>query len=248
MGDVSTNTVRAASNPNPTAGAGREATMGYPYHKHVAGLFPTLAESLRASPALGAPEGRVLRARDEKAMNAKHTPKPVALRTEEVTMTTPPTSALNALRADATDAAWRTAASQFVKLTREPLVGLLTRHLAPGDEALRARVAAFLTTELGGALLSAALSAVLSAMPDSAGPAPAKLARELRVRALADAGDVLADVVLGPLRQVLALSLHGLGPLAAAEGPAGALGEGARGSEGAPPREAASAPGRDASA
>jgi hypothetical protein len=212
--------------------------MGYPYHKHVAGLFPTLAESLRASPALGAPPGRAPnKARDEKAMNAKHQPKPGALRAEETAMTANHSTLMNALRADATDAAWRTAASQFVKLAREPLVGLLTRHLAPGDDAMRAKLAAFLTTELGGALLSVTLSAALSALPESTGPAPARLARELRVRALADAGDVLADVVMGPLRQVLALSVHGFGPLGEAEGPAGALGEGVRQHEGNAPRE-----------
>ena len=153
---------------------------------------------------------------------------------------------LNALRSDATDAAWRTAASQFVKLAREPLVGLLTRHLAPGDEAMRAKIAVFLTTELGGALLSVALSAALSALPESSGPVPAKLARELRVRALADAGDVLADVVMGPLRQVLAFSAHGFGPLGAADTPAGALEEGVRRPESAAPHEAPATAERDA--
>ena len=201
--------------------------MGYPYHKHVAGLYPTLAESLRASAAV-VPAGRAREARDEKAMNAKHTPKPVASRAEDHAMTATQSTTLNTLRADATDAAWRTAASQFVKAAREPLVGLLTRHLGPGDDALRAKIGAFLTTELGGALLSATLSAALSALPEGAGPVPAKIARELRVRALADAGDVLADVVMGPLRQVLALSLHGLEPLGAVDAPAAELEEGAR--------------------
>jgi hypothetical protein len=216
--------------------------MGYPYHKHVAGLFPTLAESLRASPALGAPAGRASKARHHQAMNAKRAPKTGALRTEDSTMTTTPPTLRNVLRADATDAAWRTAASQFLKLAREPLVGLLTRHLAPGDEALRARVAVFLTTELGSALLSGVLSAALSAMPEAAGPSASRLARELRVRALADAGDVLADVVLGPLRQVLALSMHGLGPLGAADEPAGSLAEGLRTTGADAPHEAPSAP------
>jgi hypothetical protein len=216
--------------------------MGYPYHKHIAGLFPTLAESLRVSPALSVPVGRAPQTRHHKAMNAKRAPQTGALRTEESTMTATQPTLRNVLRADATDAAWRTAASQFIKLTREPLVGLLTRHLAPGDEALRARVAVFLTTELGSALLSVTLSAALSALPESAGPSASRLARELRVRALADAGDVLADVVLGPLRQVLALSLHGLGPLGAAEEPAGALAEGLRRTGGDTPHEAPSAP------
>lgn len=112
------------------------------------------------------------------------------------------------IKVDASEAAWRTAGSQFVKLAREPLVGLLTRHLAPGDDAFRARLAAFLETELGTALLASMLSASLSAMPQATGDVPQKLARELRVRAMADAGDVLADVLMSPLRQVMALYLQ----------------------------------------
>lgn len=112
------------------------------------------------------------------------------------------------IKVDASEAAWRTAGSQFVKLAREPLVGLLTRHLAPGDDAFRARLAAFLETELGTALLASMLSASLSALPQTAGDVPQKLARELRVRAMAAAGDVLADVLMGPLRQVMALYLQ----------------------------------------
>ncbi|MBL8683434.1 MAG: hypothetical protein JNK05_29970 [Myxococcales bacterium] len=115
---------------------------------------------------------------------------------------------LATLEHDAQDAAWRLAGSQFVKLMRDPLVGLMSRHLAPGDESMRARIAAFLDTEIGTAMLSAMLSAALSALPRAAGPAPDRLARELRVRAMADAGDVVADLVMGPLRQVMALYLQ----------------------------------------
>ncbi len=115
---------------------------------------------------------------------------------------------LEKIQIDATDAAWRTAGSQFVKLTREPLVGLLTRHLAPGDDAFRARAALFLETELGGAIVASILSAALSALPVTAGEVPQKLARELRVRAMSETGDVLADLLMGPLRQVIALYLQ----------------------------------------
>jgi hypothetical protein len=120
---------------------------------------------------------------------------------------------LEKIQLEATDAAWRTAGSQFVKLTREPLVGLLTRHLSPDDDAFRARAAAFLETELGGAILASVLSAALSALPATAGEVPQKLARELRVRAMSDTGDVLADLLMGPLRQVIALYLQDAGAL-----------------------------------
>lgn len=123
---------------------------------------------------------------------------------------------LQTLETDATDAAWRTAGSQFLKLTREPLVGLLSRHLGPNDEALRGRIAGFLETELGTALLAGMLSAALSALPRTAGPVPERLARELRVRAMADTADTVADVLMGPLRQVIMLYLQDASAVAVA--------------------------------
>ena len=132
-------------------------------------------------------------------------PQPTGART----MTQTKTEALaQTIKLDASEAAWRTAGSQFVKLAREPLVGLLTRHLAPNDEAFRARLAAFLETELGTALLASMLSATLSALPQTTGEVPQKLARELRVRAMADAGDVMADVLMQPLLQVVKMYLQ----------------------------------------
>jgi len=109
---------------------------------------------------------------------------------------------------DISEATLRTAGSQFVKLARDPLVGLLSRHLAPGDDAFRGRLAAFLETELGAALIGAMLSATLAALPQASGTFPQKLSRELRVQAMADAGDVMSDVIMAPLRQVMMLYLR----------------------------------------
>lgn len=109
---------------------------------------------------------------------------------------------LKSLEVDATDAAWRMAGSQFVKLARDPIVALLSRHLGPDDPSLRARIAAFLDTELGASMLSGLLSVGLAAMPLPAGDVSHRLSRELRVRAMAGTGDVIADVLMGPLRQV----------------------------------------------
>ena len=113
-----------------------------------------------------------------------------------------------ALQSDATEAAWRTAGNQLVKMTRDPLVGVLSRHLGPDDEAMRKKIADFLSTEAGTALLAGVLSIGLSAMPGTTGEAPQRLARELRVKAMADMGDLVADVVMGPMRQVLACYLQ----------------------------------------
>lgn len=116
--------------------------------------------------------------------------------------------AVATLKVDASDAGWRVAGSQFIKLTKEPLVALLSRHLGPDDDALRGRIAAFLDTELGTAILSAFLSAGLSAVPGEPNALPAMMARELRVRSMAGAGDVIADVLMGPLRQVAVMYLQ----------------------------------------
>lgn len=130
---------------------------------------------------------------------------------------------VDGLRVDANAAAWRLAGSQFVKLTRDPLVGLLSRHLAPGDESLRGRIAAFMETELGSALLASLLSAAIGALPVGNGNVTEPLARELRVRAMAGAGDVVADVLMGPLREVISTYLRDMPAVTAApeEAPAG---------------------------
>jgi hypothetical protein len=124
--------------------------------------------------------------------------------------TTPKPPIMKTLQNDAVDAAWRTAASQFVKLTREPLVAVLSRHLGPDDESMRKKIADFLSTEVGTALLTSVLSVGLSAMPATGNEAPQRLARELRVKAMTDMGDVVADVLMGPLRQVMSLYLQGV--------------------------------------
>jgi hypothetical protein len=114
---------------------------------------------------------------------------------------------LDTLQSDASDAAWRLAGSQFLKLSREPLVGLLQRHLGPEDTALRARIATFLETPLGNAVLGSLLSVGLAALPPSMGDKPGRLAKELRVKAMTDAGELVADVLMGPLRQVISTYL-----------------------------------------
>lgn len=119
-------------------------------------------------------------------------------------------AALKTLEVDATEAAWRLAGSQFVKLTKEPIVALLSRHLGPDDASLRAKIAAFLDTELGTALLSGMLSVGLSAMPLPANNVSQQLSRELRVKSMSLAADSIADVLMGPLRHVAVMYLQGV--------------------------------------
>lgn len=132
--------------------------------------------------------------------------------------TTKLTPVLKTLENDAGDAAWRLAGSQFVKLAKDPLVALLSRQLSPGDESFRARLAVFLDTEVGSAILASLLSVGLSAIPLPNADVTQRLSRELRVRAMAGAGDVLADVLMGPLRQVAVMYLQGV-PTGSASAP-----------------------------
>ena len=141
-------------------------------------------------------------------------PAPEQKATPTMTPQTPaPTPILDTVKADAEAAAWMLAGSQFVKLTKEPIVALLSRHLGPGDDSLRARIAAFLDTELGTAIVAAILSGGLSAMPAPAGSQAAninaRLARELRVKSMATVGDAAVDLIAGPMRQVIALYIAG---------------------------------------
>ncbi|MDB4932054.1 MAG: hypothetical protein JWM10_4538, partial [Myxococcaceae bacterium] len=161
---------------------------------------------------------------------AENTPTVTPNQTERTMDEKKITPVLKSLEVDATEAAWRLAGSQFVKLAREPIVALLSRHLGPDDPALRGRVAAFLDTEIGASLLSGVLSLGLSALPLPAGDVSHKLARELRVRAMAGTSDVVADLLMGPLRQVAVMYLQGA-----------PRGDGAE----ATPREPAGLPGGD---
>jgi hypothetical protein len=170
------------------------------------GAEPELVAAIAATPSLPGALAAWARERSRKLIEARDAPPP----TEEEAMAPTLTETL---AVDATDAAWRTAGSQFVKLTRDPLAAALCRHLGGEEnEGLRARAAAFLHSELGSALLSVSLSGCLSAVPESAGPVPQRLARELRVRGMAGAGDALADVITGPLRQVIDTYLRDQAP------------------------------------
>ena len=114
---------------------------------------------------------------------------------------------------DAKNAATRLAGKQFQKMTREPLVAFLAGQLGPNDPAVRAKVAAFLETDLGGALLAELLSLGLGLIPDGvSGDLPKVLSRELRVQAMADVGGVVADLLTDPLRKVISDMIKDVAP------------------------------------
>jgi hypothetical protein len=152
------------------------------------------------------------------APTPKEDPSPMENKTvaaEPKTVATEEPSRLTALKNAAldegADAAWRMAGSQFIKLAKEPVVAALSRNLGPGDDALRGKIAAFLDTELGTAMLTALLSVGLSALPKGIGGNDLipNLSHELRVASMSRAGDAIADVVMGPLRQVAVMYIQG---------------------------------------
>lgn len=126
---------------------------------------------------------------------------------QEATMSKTNINTLPILKEDATDAAWRIAGKQFTKFTRDPIVAAIARGLGEDSEAGRAKVAAFLKTELGTAIYQGMLSTGLSFMPQATGDIPQKMARELRVSAMTSAGDQVADLLMEPLRQVATMYL-----------------------------------------
>jgi hypothetical protein len=112
------------------------------------------------------------------------------------------------LKNDGKEAAVRVAARQGTKLVVEPLAALLCRHMGDDSPEFRAKVGRFLQTDLGRAIAMGAFSAGLSALPLEGNHKDA-IARELRVEAMAMLGDELAEVLIGPLREVTALYLKG---------------------------------------
>lgn len=121
-----------------------------------------------------------------------------------------PKNVIKTLEADAAEAAWRTAGSQFVRLAKEPLVAMLQKHIAPDDPSMKGKLAAMLDSELGEAMLAALLSVGLGSLPSPvANEVSGRLARELRVNAMATATNVVADVLMEPMRQVAVLYLQG---------------------------------------
>lgn len=114
---------------------------------------------------------------------------------------------VNEAKLNLSEAGIRIAARQLVKLVQEPLAATIAGPNA--DDTTRQKVGEFLRSDVGKLLIASAASALLQAVLISgkvggAEQAVELLARELRVSVLADGGDMLADLVMDPLRAVLA--------------------------------------------
>jgi len=104
---------------------------------------------------------------------------------------------------DGVEAGYRLAGKQFTKLTKEPFIAAIAKSIDKSDDSLRSKLAAFFDTDLGEAFFQSMLSLGLSALPKNLGQQPELLARELRVQAMTTVGDEVADLLMGPMRQVI---------------------------------------------
>lgn len=111
--------------------------------------------------------------------------------------------ALAVVKSDGTDALWRVAAKQSVKLVRAPLVAFLTR------QALPAGVVGFLTdlldTDNGEAVLAYVMGSSMCYLPQfGTDPKFVRLAKECRVLGAEVFLSKVADIMLNPFREQIA--------------------------------------------
>lgn len=160
---------------------------------------------------------------------------------EEAPMATPNSNDslvnfVNNARRDGRKMATRMAGKQIVKAIQEPLVAALAAQLGPGDEALKAKIALFLATDIGKALLGGLVSAGLSAANGTIIKKAdqmmicAELAEDMKIEAGAVAMDAVVDVIMGPARSIITGTIASLAEsteqLAPPEPPTAGLGNG----------------------
>ncbi len=174
----------------------------------------TLTERPRANALSTAPESILIHrgADGQWRVNGAAPTTTHSVQTQESTMTTPKDetntkSTLakvgDELKSNATDAAWRTAGKQVTLLSADSIAALLSRQIDPKDKKLKAKLETFLATPLGQALLAGGMSLALEAAPQMGKIPTKRLARELRVQAMAEGGNLLAEAVMAPVRQLL---------------------------------------------
>lgn len=115
---------------------------------------------------------------------------------------------VDAAKVEVPEAAVRVAGRQTVKLAIEPL----SAWLAGSDSETRQALATLLRSPGGRVMVGTTVGLALQQMiPKETDPGKKtfleQLARELRVEALATGGDALADLVMDPLRHVIAGAL-----------------------------------------
>ena len=118
-------------------------------------------------------------------------------------------NALTTVKVEGTEAVWRTAANQAVMAVREPLIAALRRKGV--SETVLGSVGEFLQTEIGMAAIALLLGTALSNIPSFGNnPKVAKLSSEMRIQGMATAGNLLAEMVTGPMRGIMTDLIQGI--------------------------------------
>lgn len=104
------------------------------------------------------------------------------------------------LEEKAREAGYRVAANQFLKLVKEPLYAHLTKNLGGADSK---KLIAFINTDIGEACLSSLLALALNQLPIENKEHLEKLSYELQIQAMTQVGNLLAGLLLEPVKQAL---------------------------------------------
>lgn len=101
------------------------------------------------------------------------------------------------------DAGYRIAGNQIVRTVQSAARAAVLRNLPAGGASIRERVGEFLASG-GGKFIVTAVSATFATALPLEGAVKQRIARHLRIETLALGGDAIAEIVMAPLRHVLA--------------------------------------------
>lgn len=128
-------------------------------------------------------------------------------------------AAKEAVVSEASDAVWRVAADQYLETAKTPVmaafysgIGLEGKNKSSG--LAREYIGKFLESDLGDALFTYALSFSTEFLPYQK-PIAKRVARELRIKALALLGNKVVNTFMNPMRNALDVSIRGLNILEA---------------------------------
>lgn len=115
---------------------------------------------------------------------------------------------VNQLKGEGEEAAYRVAVRQMTKLLVEPLSAAIAGPDATAET--RNRIAEFLRSPMGMSFVQLAASAALTSSTKFAkvdSDVVSRISKELRITAMAEGADAMAEVVMAPLRQVMSMYL-----------------------------------------
>jgi len=121
--------------------------------------------------------------------------------------------AIDTVKDDLGEVAYRVSASQLTKMVQEPIVMALMQGMNLQDnESTRKKIGEFLKTDLGKAAVALFLSLGVQAapLPQAQKAIAKKLSKELRIQAETNAGEVVGDMVTMPFKMLLANKLENL--------------------------------------